>query len=76
MDYFNSVAVDVRQRQSTTSATIHKGMALAEVEQITGKPIETKSNGPITTNKYRWQDGVLEADFVNGVLVGYRIVSN
>ena len=49
---------------------------LQEVERVTGKPLNTKSNGPVTTHKYRWQDGVLEADFVNGVLVAYRIVSN
>jgi hypothetical protein len=76
VDYFNSVAVDVRQRQAAPSAGIRKGMGLDEVERLAGKPIDTKSNGPVTTNKYRWQDGVLEADFVNGVLVGYRIVSN
>ena len=75
VDFFNSVAVDVRQRSPAPSATIHKGMGLAEVEQIAGKPFESKNNGPVTTNKYRWQDGVLEGDFVNGVLVGYRIVS-
>jgi hypothetical protein len=76
VDYFNGVAVDVRQRQPGASTAIHKGMGLAELEQSAGKPFETKNNGPVTTNKYHWQDGVLEADFVNGVLVGYRIVSN
>jgi len=76
VDYFNGVAVDVRQRQAAASGTVHKGMSLAELEQSAGKAFETKSNGPVTTNKYHWQDGVLEADFVNGVLVGYRIVSN
>jgi len=76
VDYLNGVAVDVRQRQAAPSTGIRKGMSLDDVERVAGKPIDTKTNGPVTTNKYRWQDGVLEADFVNGVLVGYRIVSN
>jgi hypothetical protein len=76
VDYFNGVAVDVRQRQAAASTGIRKGMSLDEVERVARKPFDTKSNGPITTHKYRWQDGVLEADFVNGVLVGYRIASN
>ena len=75
VDYFNGVAVDVRQRQAAASTGIRKGMGLDEVEGVAGKPFETKSNGPVTTHKYHWQDGVLEGDFVNGVLVGYRIVS-
>ncbi len=29
----------------------------------------------MTTKKYRWRDGVLEADYVNGVMVGYRTAS-
>ncbi len=76
VDYFNGVAVDVRQRQAAASTGIRKGMSLDEVERVAGKPFDKKSNGPVTTHKYRWQDGVLEADFVNGVLVAYRIVSN
>jgi len=76
VDYFNGVAVDVRQRQAAPSTGIRKGMSLDEVEGIAGKPLDTKSNGPVNTRRYRWQDGVLEADFVNGVLVGYRIASN
>jgi len=76
VDYFNAVAVDVRQRQAAASTGIRKGMSLDEVERVAGKAFETKSNGSVTTHKYRWQDGVLEADFVNGVLVAYRIVSN
>jgi hypothetical protein len=76
VDYFNGVAVEVRQRPAAASTGVRKGMSLDEVEHIAGKPFDTKSNGPVTTHKYRWQDGVLEADFVNGVLVGYRIVSN
>jgi hypothetical protein len=76
VDYFNGVAVDVRQRQAAASTGIRKGMSLDEVERLAGKPFDKKGNGPVTTHKYRWQDGVLEADFVNGVLVAYRIVSN
>ena len=58
------------------AAAIHKGMSLEEVEQMAGQPFEMKTNGPVTTHKYHWQDGVLEADFVNGVLVAYRIGSD
>jgi hypothetical protein len=76
VDYFNGVAVDVRERQAAAATSIRKGMSLDEVEHVAGKPFDTKSNGPVTTHKYRWLDGVLEADFVNGVLVGYRIASN
>jgi hypothetical protein len=42
-DYFNGVAVEVRQRESAGSATIRKGMGLVEVEPIAGKPFETNS---------------------------------
>jgi hypothetical protein len=50
-------------------------MGLADLEAMTGKPFDTTTNGQVTTNKYHWQDGVLEADFANDVLVGYRITS-
>jgi hypothetical protein len=76
VDYYSGVAVDVRQRPAASSATIRKGMGVDEVERIAGRRLDTKRNGSVTTNKYHWQDGVLEADFVNGVLVSYRIVSN
>jgi len=45
-------------------------------EVLAAKPFATATNGAMTTNKYRWQGGTLEGDFVNGVLVGYRISSN
>lgn len=76
VDYYNGVAVDVRQVAAAASGTIHKGMDVSEVERLAGKPFETKTNGAITTQKYHWQGGVLEGDFVNGVLVAYRITSN
>jgi len=76
VDFYNGVAVDIRQRAAASSATIHKGMSLAELEQMAGKPFATTTNGVVTTNTYHWQDGVLEADFVNDVLVAYRISSN
>jgi hypothetical protein len=78
VDYYNGVAVDVRQVQAPSGggATIRKGMELAEVERVAGKPFATSANGAVTTNKYHWQGGTLEGDFVNGVLVGYRISSN
>lgn len=78
VDYYNDVAVDVRQVAAAAAggATLRKGMELAEVERLAGKPFATATNGAITTNKYHWQGGTLEGDFVNGVLVGYRISSN
>ena len=77
VDYVNEVAVDVRKRAAGAAggATIRKGMSPEDVEAIAGKPIETKATGQLTTNKYKWQDGTLEADFFNGVLVAYRINS-
>ncbi len=77
VDYVNEVAVDVRKRAAgaAAGATIRKGMSPEDVEAIAGKPIETKTNGQLTTHKYKWQDGTLEADFFNGVLVAYRINS-
>lgn len=76
VDYYNGVAVDVRQIAAAAAGTIRKGMELAEVERLAGKPFATAKNGAVTTNKYHWQGGTLEGDFVNGVLVGYRISSN
>ncbi len=76
VDYYNGVAVDVRQVQAQPAATIRKGMEVADVERLAGKPFATATNGAVTTNKYHWQGGTLEGDFVNGVLVGYRISSN
>jgi len=76
VDSFNGVAVDVRKRMAVTGSSVRKGMSVADIEATAGKPLSTSVNGQVTTNKYRWQEGVLEADFFNGVLVGYRIVSN
>ena len=76
VDYFNDVAVDVRQKPASAPGSIRKGMSVEELEGVAGKSFETKTNGPVTTNRYHWQDGILEADFVNGVLVAYRIASN
>jgi hypothetical protein len=58
-----------------SSQSLHKGMSVEEVEQITGKPIGSVTKDPIMTRKYNWQDGILEADFFNGVLVAYRTSS-
>ncbi len=68
VDYVNEVAVDVRKRAAgaAAGATVRKGMSPEDVEAIAGKPIETKTNGELTTHKYKWQDGTLEADFFNG----------
>jgi hypothetical protein len=76
VDYYNGIAVDVRQVGAVAPGTIRKGMELTEVESLAGRPFSTAKNGAVTTNKYRWQGGTLEGDFVNGVLVAYRISSN
>lgn len=76
VDSFNGVVVDVRKRVASPAGSIRKGMVAAEIEAIAGKALSSTLNGPVTTTKYRWQDGVLEADYYNGVLVGYRIISN
>jgi hypothetical protein len=75
VDFVNDVAVGVRQLAAGTGGSLRKGLSVAEVEQLAGKPTATTPNGQMLTNKYNWQDGVLEADFFNGVLVGYRTSS-
>jgi hypothetical protein len=76
VDFYNGVAVEVRKHGAGASGgSVRKGMSLEELEALAGTATESSTNGPVTTNKYRWQDGTLEADFVNGVLVGYRIVA-
>jgi hypothetical protein len=75
VDFVNDVAVDVRQLASSTNGSIRKGMSLEELEQVAGKPSSSTLKNQILTNKYDWQDGILEADFYNGVLVGYRTSS-
>jgi hypothetical protein len=76
VDYYNGVAVDVRQVAEQSQAAIRKGMGMADVERLAGAPFATSNNGGVMTKKYHWQGGTLEADYVNGVLVGYRISSN
>lgn len=75
VDYFNDVAVDVRGRAAATTGTIRKGMTVAELEAVNRRVFESRTTADVTTNKYHWQDGILEADFFNGVLVAYRITS-
>ena len=75
VDFVNDVAVEVRQLPAAGKGTLRKGLSVEEVEQLAGKPIRSRINGQLVTNEYNWQDGVLEADFFNGVLVGYRTSS-
>ncbi len=72
---FPAGTVTVTQASYSSSSTVRKGMSLEEVEQLAGKPTSSKTKDQIITNTYRWQDGTLEADFFNGVLVGYRMSS-
>jgi hypothetical protein len=75
VDFFNDVVVDVRQVGANRSGSLRKGMSMEEVGQLAGKPISSSAKNQLLTNKYHWQDGILEADFYNGVLVGYRTSS-
>ena len=75
VELVNDVVVGTRQNPAATGGSVRKGLSLAEVEQLAGKPTASSPNGQMLTNKYNWQDGVLEADFFNGVLVGYRTSS-
>jgi hypothetical protein len=75
VDFVNDVAVAVRAMSTSSGPTLKKGLTLSEVEQIAGQPTASTTNDKIVTNKYNWQDGVLEADFYSGVLVAYRISS-
>lgn len=52
-----------------------KGMSVEELEEIAGKPVASSSKNQVTTRKYQWQGGILEADFFEGVLVRYRTSS-
>ncbi len=69
------VTVTQASYSSAGKGNLRKGLSIEEVEQLAGKPIGSTTNGQILTNKYTWEDGVLEADFFNGVLVGYRTSS-
>lgn len=62
--------------QPSASGLPRKGMSPEDVERLAGKPTSSKTVGQIVTHSYSWPDGVLEADFYNGVLVGYRIKSS
>jgi len=75
VDFVNDVAVDIRQPQTAGKGSLRKGLSLEEVEQLAGKPIGSTRKAEILTNKYNWEDGVLDADFFNGVLVAYRTSS-
>ena len=75
VDFVNDVAVNVRQIAVGLGQGLRKGLSMAEVEQMAGRPIATTTNNQLLTNKYNWQDGILEADFFNGVLVAYRTSS-
>lgn len=66
---------DPAPARSESAMQLRKGMLEEDVESVAGKPIGESTAGPMTTKKYRWRDGVLEADYVNGVMVGYRIAS-
>ena len=70
-----SYAAATPAASANSSQSLHKGMSLEEVEQIAGKPIVSVMKDPIMTRKYKWQGGILEADFFNGVLVAYRTAS-
>jgi hypothetical protein len=60
---------------SSAKGGLHKGMSIEEVDAIAGKPMASIMKDPIMTRKYKWKDGILEADFFNGVLVAYRTSS-
>jgi hypothetical protein len=75
IDFVNDVAVAVRQLPASSGQGLRKGLSVQEVEQIAGQPVASKSINQMLTNKYNWQDGILEADFFNGVLVAYRTSS-
>jgi hypothetical protein len=75
VDFVNDVAVGVRQLVASSGQGLRKGLSVSEVEQLAGKPISSRMTNQLLTNKYDWQDGILEADFFNGVLVAYRTSS-
>ena len=75
VDFVNDIAVDVRQVPTTGKTSLRKGLSVEEVEQLAGKAIGSITKNQMVTNKYHWEDGVLEADFFNGVLVAYRTSS-
>ena len=46
VDLFNGVAVDVRKRAAAPPNPIRKGMSIAEVEAVAGKPLSSNQPGP------------------------------
>jgi hypothetical protein len=75
VDFYNDIAVSVKPVVEQPSGALHKGMSKSDVEAIAGAAVSSKVTDQVTTNTYDWHDGTLEADFFNGVLVGYRISS-
>ena len=73
-----NVEQPVMQSSAGSSAApgqLRKGMSVEELEEIAGKPVGSSTQNQVTTRKYRWQGGILEADFFEGVMVRYRTSS-
>jgi hypothetical protein len=69
----SSIAASAGSSSSSSMGQLRKGMSMEEVEQVAGTPTSSKMRNNVTTNIYKWQGGVLEADFYAGVLVAYRM---
>lgn len=67
------------QRPPAPSGDIRKGMTLAEMEQVLGRPVKstprTEGSVHLVTAIYARGDEIITADFVEGVLVKYSISS-
>jgi hypothetical protein len=75
VDFVNDDAVAVRKISPSGTGALRKGLSEADVEHMAGTPTSSTTKGQMVTKKYNWQDGVLYADFYNGVLVRYRTTS-
>jgi hypothetical protein len=61
---------------ATASNASYSPSAPATASSVTAAPGQVRKGcRPRTSSRYNWQDGILEADFFNGVLVAYRTSS-
>lgn len=75
VDFVKDVAVEVRQLKTRGHGPVRKGLTLEEVEQLAGKPIASSKKDQMLINRYNWEGGLLETEFINEVLVAYRLSS-
>jgi hypothetical protein len=75
VDFTNDVAVEIRQVPLSRKDRPRKGLTVKQMKRLAGEPIASNRESQLLTNRYDWEGGILETQFMNGVLVAYRIIS-